>query len=171
MISSKIADAFNKQVNAELYSAYLYCSMAAYFLKENLPGFANWMNVQAQEEMTHAMKFYNYLLERQSAVKLTAIDGPPTDWNGPLAVFQDALKHEQKVTSLINGLMEVAIAEKDHASQIFLQWFISEQVEEEASADAIVQRLKLMGGAPGGIFMLDKELGGRTFTSPAAGAD
>jgi len=170
-ISSKMADAINKQINAEMYSAYMYLSMAAWFEKENLPGFAGWMKVQTQEEMAHAMKFYEYLLERQGVVKLAAIDGPPTDWKNPLNIFQDALKHEQKVTALINGLTDLAIAEKDHASQIFLQWFVTEQVEEEASADAIVQKLKLMAGAPGGIFMLDKELAGRTFNPPAAAGD
>jgi ferritin len=167
-IGTKFADAINKQINAELYSAYLYLSMAAYFQKQNLPGFANWMRVQAQEEMVHVMKFYNYLIERQGAVKLMAIDGPPTDWNGPLAVFQDSYKHEQKVTGLINGLMDVAMAEKDHAGTIFMQWFVNEQVEEEASADAVVQQLKLMANAPGGLYMLDKELAARVFTPPAA---
>jgi ferritin len=170
MVSNKLSDAINKQINAELYSSYLYMSMAAYFLKENLPGFANWMRVQAQEEMVHVMKFHDYLISRQAAVKLMAVDGPPTEWNGPLAVFQDAYKHEQKVTGLINGLMDIAVAEKDHAMQIFMQWFINEQVEEEASADAVVNKLKLMAGAPGGIFMLDKELATRVFTPPAAGA-
>jgi ferritin len=168
-ISNKLSDLINKQINHEMYSAYLYMSMAAYFLKQNLPGFANWMRVQAQEEMVHAMKFYNYVIERQGAVKLMAIDGPPTDWNGPLAVFQDGFKHEQKVTGLINGLMDAAISEKDHASQIFMQWFVNEQVEEEASSDAVIQKLKLMAGAPGGIFMLDKELAARVFTPPATG--
>jgi ferritin len=169
VISNKLADAVNKQINAELFSSYLYLSMAAYFAKENLPGFANWMRVQAQEEMVHVLKFYDYLLSRQAAVKLMSVDGPPSDWNGPLDVFQDAFKHEQKVTGLINGLMDLAVAERDHAMQMCLQWFINEQVEEEASADAIVQKLKLMAGAPGGIFMLDKELAARVFTPPAAG--
>ena len=169
-IGNKMSDAMNKQINAEMYSAYMYLSMAAWFEKENLGGFANWMKVQAQEEMTHAMKFYNFIVERQGAVKLMAIDCPPSDWKDALAVFQDALKHEQKVTGLINGLTDIAIAEKDYASQIFLQWFVTEQVEEEAGADAIVQKLKLMAGAPGAIFMLDRELGGRVFTPPSAGA-
>lgn len=169
-ISNKMSDAMNKQINAEMYSAYMYLSMAAWFEKENLTGFANWMKVQAQEEMAHAMKFYNFIIERQGAVKLMAIDCPPSDWNGPLAVFQDVLKHEQKVTGLINGLTDIAVAEKDYASQIFLQWFVSEQVEEEAAAEAMVQKLKLMAGAPGAIFMLDRELGGRVFTPPSAGA-
>jgi ferritin len=169
MLTNKLSDAVNKQINAEVYSSYLYFSMAAWFLKENLPGFANWMRVQAQEEMVHVLKFYDYLISRQGAVKLMAIDGPPTDWNGPLAVFQDALKHEQKVTGLINALMDVAVEEKDHAMQIFMQWFVNEQVEEEATADGIIQKLKLMAGAPGGIFLLDKELATRVFTPPAAG--
>ncbi|HSV26718.1 MAG TPA: ferritin [Sedimentisphaerales bacterium] len=169
-ISNKISDAMNKQINAEMYSAYMYLSMAAWFEKENFAGFANWMKVQAQEEMTHAMKFYDFIIERQGAVKLMAIDCPPSDWKDPLAIFQDALKHEQKVTGLINGLTDIAIAEKDYASQIFLQWFVTEQVEEEASADAVVQQLKLMAGAPGAILMLDRELGRRVFTPPPAEA-
>ena len=167
MLSKKMEAALNSQFNAETYSAYLYLSMAAYFQSISLGGFANWMRVQAQEELTHAMKFYDFINERGGRVTLTAIDAPPTKWKSILDVFEATLSHEQKVTSLINDLVNLALKEKDHASQIFLQWFVSEQVEEEDSADEIVQKLKLIGDAGGGIFMLDREFAQRTFVAPA----
>ena len=160
--------ALNEQVNAELYSAYLYLSMEAYCKSLNLNGFANWMRVQTQEEVAHAMKIYDFVNERNGRVILKTIEGPQTKWESPLAVFQAVYKHEQKVTNLINKLVDLAIKEKDHATNAFLQWFVNEQVEEEASADAIVQQLKMMKDAPGGIYMLDRELGQRVFTPPAA---
>ena len=168
MISKKMEDALNEQVNAELYSAYLYLSMESYFKAQNLNGFANWMRVQTQEEVTHAMKIYEFINERGGRVKLKAIEGPQTEWDSALAVFNAVYEHEQKVTSLINNLVDLAIKEKDHATNSFLQWFVNEQVEEEASADGIVQQLKMMENAPGGMFMLDRELGQRVFTPPAA---
>ena len=168
MISKKMEDALNNQVNAELYSAYLYLSMAACFESMNLPGFANWMRVQTQEETTHAMKIYDYICERGGRVMLKAIEAPPANWKSPLAAFEAALKHEQKVTGLINNLVNLAVAGKDHATQIFLQWFVSEQVEEEKSADEIVQKLKLTKNMPGALYMLDKEMGQRVFTPPAS---
>jgi ferritin len=167
MISKKMEEALNAQVNAEMYSAYLYLSMESYFKSLNLNGFANWMRVQTQEEMMHAMKMYDFINERNGRVLLKAIDGPPTKWDSPLAVFKAVLKHEQKVTGLINDLVDLAIKEKDHATNSFLQWFVNEQVEEEASADEMVQQLKMMEDAPGGMFMLDRELGQRVFTPPA----
>jgi ferritin len=167
MISKKMEEALNAQVNAEMYSAYLYLSMETYFKSLNLNGFANWMRVQTQEEMTHAMKIYDFINERGGRILLKAIDGPPTKWVSPLAVFEAVLKHEQKVTGLINDLVDLAIKEKDHATNSFLQWFVNEQVEEEASADEAVQQLKMMENAPGGMFMLDRELGQRIFTPPA----
>ena len=167
MLSSKMQDALNGQLNAELYSSYLYLSMAAYFLDLNLGGFANWMQVQAQEEDMHAMKFYNFLNERGGRILLKAIDGPPTEWDSPLAAFEAVLEHEQKVTGLINDLVELALAEHDHATNIFLQWFVTEQVEEEDSANDVIQQIKMIGEAKGGLFMLDRELGQRTFTAPA----
>jgi ferritin len=172
MVNQKIQDAFNEQINAEIYSSYLYLSMAAYFASINLEGFATWMRVQAQEELIHAMKFFDYLKERGGVVNLKAIDGPPTRWDSPLAAFQEAYRHEQKVTGLINNLVDISIQERDHASNAFLQWFVTEQVEEEASADAVVQNLKLAGDHGGGLFMIDRELGTRVFTYPttAAGA-
>ncbi len=168
MISKKMEEALNAQVNAELYSAYLYLSMESYFQSLNLNGFANWMRVQTQEEVSHAMKIYDFINERGGRALLKGIDAPPTEWNSPLAVFKAAYDHEQKVTGLINGLVDLAIKEKDHATNSFLQWFVNEQVEEEASADEIVQQLKMMEKAPGGMFMLDRELGQRVFTPPAA---
>jgi ferritin len=168
MISDKMADALNEQVNAELYSAYLYLSMESYFKSQNLNGFANWMLVQTQEEISHAMKIYNFIDERGGRVLLKAIEGPPTEWDSALAVFKETYTHEQKVTSLINNLVDLAIKENDHATNSFLQWFVNEQVEEEASADEIVQQLKMMENAPGGMFMLDRELGQRVFTPPEA---
>jgi ferritin len=168
MISKKMEEALNEQVNAEMYSAYMYLSMEAYFKSQNLNGFANWMRAQAQEEMMHAIKIYDFINERGGKVTLKAIDGPPTEWESPLAVFEAVYAHEQKVTGLINGLVDLAIKEKDHATNTFLQWFVNEQVEEEASADEVVQQLKMMKDAPGGMFMLNRELGQRVFTPPAA---
>ena len=168
MISDKIQDAFNAQLNAETYSAYLYWSMAAYFDSINLSGFSNWMRCQAQEEMVHAMKFYSFINERGGRVLMKTIESPPTRWDSPPAAFEAVYAHEQKVTGLINDLVDLAIAEKDHAANAFLQWFVNEQVEEEASADEVVQKLKLMVDAPGGLFILDQELGTRMFTPPPA---
>jgi len=167
MISKKMEKALNEQVNAELFSAYLYLSMEAYFKSLNLNGFATWMRVQTQEEVMHAMKIYEFINGRGGRITLKAIDGPQIKWDSPLAVFKDVYKHEQKVTSLINNLVNLAIEEKDHATNTFLQWFVNEQVEEEASADQVVQQLKMMEKAPGGMFMLDRELGQRVFTPPA----
>ena len=163
MLSEKMLKELNKQINAELYSGYIYLSMSAYFQSINLGGFANWMRVQATEELTHAMKIYDYVNERGCRVVLHPIEKPPFEWNSALAAFEEAYKHEQKVTAMINDLANLAITEKDHATEVFLQWFVTEQVEEEASADEIVQKLKLVGEAGGGIFMIDRELAGRTF--------
>ena len=168
MINEKMTQALNNQINAELYSAYLYFSMAAYFESVNLPGFAHWMRIQTQEESMHAMKIYDFVNERAGRVILKGIEQPPVEWKTPLAVFEATFKHEQKVTGLINELVNIAIEEKDHATNTFLQWFVNEQVEEEASADQVVQQLKMMEKAPGGLFMLDRELGQRVFTPPAA---
>lgn len=168
MISKKIEDALNQQINAETYSAYLYWSMSAALEGMNLPGFANWMRMQAQEEMAHAMKLYHHIIERGGDVTLTAIDGPPTSWDSAKAVIEATLEHEQHVTSLINKLMDLANGEKDHASSMFLQWFVTEQVEEEATAMDILGKLEVAGGTAGGLYMLDKEMAGRVFTPPAA---
>jgi ferritin len=161
MISKKMEKTLNDQINAELYSAYLYLSMSAYFESENLPGFAKWMRIQWQEEVMHGLKIYDYVSERGGRATLKSIDGPPAKWKSPLDVFQATYKHEQVVTGRINDLVTQAVAEKDHATNAFLQWFVTEQVEEEKSADEIVQKLKRISDAPGGLYMLDKELGQR----------
>ena len=131
MLKEKIQAALGKQLNAELFSSYLYLSMSAYFQSISLPGFANWMRVQAQEELVHAMKFYDFINDRNGRVMLQKVDGPPTEWSSPLDVFESTYQHEQKVTGLINDLVNLAVAERDHATEIFLQWFVAEQVEEE----------------------------------------
>jgi len=161
MLSEKIQAALNGQLNAELYSSYLYMSMNAYFKSVNLDGFANWMYYQAQEELTHAMKFYDFINSRGGRVKLAQVDAPPSEWISPLAVYEATLEHEQKVTGLINDLVEMALKERDHATNIFLQWFVTEQVEEEESVGGVLEQLKLMGEAKGGIFMIDRELARR----------
>jgi ferritin len=161
MLKQKLENAINKQINAELWSAYLYLSMSAYFESINLGGFASWMRVQAQEEVNHAMKFYNHVVERRGRVTVSAITSPPTSWKSPLHAFEEAFKHEQKVTGLIDDLANMAAAEKDHAMSSMLKWFIDEQVEEELSTDTIVQKLKMIGTNTGGLFMLNHELGER----------
>jgi ferritin len=165
-------EALNNQINAELYSSYLYLSMASYFNSIDLSGFSHWMHCQAKEELFHAMKMYKYVIERGGRATLGAIEGPQTDWENPSAPFEHALQHEIKVTGLINDLVNLAIEEKDHATNNFLQWYVKEQVEEEASANEVVQKLKLTGGQGNGLFMLDSELGTRLpiFTFPVPGA-
>lgn len=167
MISKKMEAALNDQINAELYSAYLYLSMVAYFESANLCGFATWMRAQTQEEVMHAMKIYDFVNERGGRVLLGAVDAPPTEWDSPLAGFEAAYKHEQLVTGRINDLVNLAVEEKDHATNAFLQWFVNEQVEEEMSVDNVVQQLKMAENAPGAMFMIDRELGQRVFTPPA----
>jgi ferritin len=168
MLKEKIETAFCEQVNWELYSGYLYLSMSAYFLSINLNGFASWMRVQALEEVTHAMKFFDFINERSGRVTLLETKAPPKEWESPLAAFEDAYEHECFVSSRINDLVNLSLDEKDHASNNFLQWFVAEQVEEEASVDEVAQKLKIIGGDGGGLFMLDQELAQRTFTPPAA---
>lgn len=167
MIKKRVLDALNSQLNAELYSAYLYLSMEAYFESIDLSGFANWMRAQAQEELTHAMKFYDYIVQRGERVDLTSIDEPQKEWDSPLAVFEHVYEHEKKVTGLINNLVDISVAESDHATTNFLQWYVAEQVEEEESASGVLQRIKLTADSPGGLFMLDSELGQRVFNPPA----
>jgi len=170
MINPKVLEALNKQVNAEFHSAYLYLSMAAYFESQSLVGMANWMQVQAQEELGHAMKFYAYINDRDGRVILTEIVAPKTEWKSSLEAFQDAHAHEQKISGLINDLSSLAAAEKDHATHNFLEWFVAEQVEEEATADDIVQQLRMIGDDAHALFMIDRELGQRVFTPPEAEA-
>jgi ferritin len=161
MLSKKLENAINKQINAELWSAYLYLSMSAYFESINLSGFANWMRVQGQEELGHAMRFYKHVVERRGRVAVSAITAPPINWKSPLNTFEEAFKHEQKVTGMIDNLANMAAAEKDYATANMLQWFIDEQVEEELSTDTIAQKLKMIGTNTGGLYMLDRELAQR----------
>jgi ferritin len=161
MFSKKIQDAINEQINKELYSAYLYLSMATQLDAENLPGFAHWMRVQYREETEHALKFYRYVDERGGRVLLKAIDAPPTEFGSPLEVFKAVLEHEQLVTGLINKLYELALDEKDYATQSLLRWYIDEQVEEEANASYIVETLKLAGEKGNALILLDRQLAQR----------
>lgn len=168
MLSAKMQAALNAQINAEYYSSYLYLAMAAYAESINQRGFAHWFRLQAQEEMGHAMKFFDYVHGRRGQVELKPIEGPPAKWDSPLAVFEATMTHEQHVTALINKLVQQAAEESDYATHAFLQWFVTEQVEEEATADHLIQQLRLVQNAPGGLYMLDRELAQRTLASPAA---
>lgn len=166
MIHSKLEQVINQQINAELYSAYLYLSMAAYFESINLPGFANWMRVQFEEEQFHGLKFYNYLISRGGRVKLEAIEAPQFEWKSPLEVFEHTLEHEKHVTALLNNIAEVAEVEKDRATRNLMVWFIDEQVEEESNAEKIINELKMIGGEGHGMLMLDREFSTRVFAPP-----
>ncbi len=170
MLKKKMVKALNDQVNAEMFSSYLYLSMEAYFQSISLGGFAAWMRAQVQEEMMHGMKFYNFIQERGGKVTLEAIAKPEFSWASPLVAFEAIQKHEEHVTNLINNLVDLAISEKDHATNNFLQWFVSEQVEEEASVGAVVDKLKMIQDNPSGLFMVDAELGKRVFTMPVTAA-
>ena len=161
MLSKTMEKALNEQINAELASAYIYLSMAAYFEATNLRGFAGWMKAQAQEEQGHALRIYDYVYDRGGKVTLTAIDGPKTAWSSPLDAFTNAYEHERYITGRINDLVGLARKENDYATETFLQWFVEEQVEEEATADSIVQQLTLIGDSAAGLFMMDRELGSR----------
>ena len=169
MISEKLEKAFNDQINKELYSEYLYLSMQAYFERLNLKGFVNWMNVQIQEEHAHAMGMFNYVHERGVKVELEAIDKPQVEWNSPLHVFEEVLKHEEFVTSRINALMDVAEEVKDRAALSFLDWYLKEQVEEESNVGGVLATLKLIKDDAKALLMLDKELAARTFVAPIIG--
>ncbi|MDD4191153.1 MAG: ferritin [Mangrovibacterium sp.] len=171
MIKDTVLKAFNEQINAEVHSAYLYLSMCAWFESKGLSGFANWMKVQYQEELTHAMKFFDYIHERNGRVILDPIAAVPSDFEGVIDVFEKTLAHEQKVTSLINRLVDVSVAAGDHASQSFLKWFIDEQVEEEANVQAILDDLNLISGQGNGIFMMNRELAARSFVDTTGKAE
>ncbi len=166
MISKKLEKAINEQIKHELYSEYLYMSMQAWFAGENLDGMASWMEAQSQEERFHAMKFFRYLLDRGGKIELKALEKPPVDFKNPLNAFKEALRHEQFVTGKINELMDLACEENDHASKSFIQWFVDEQVEEEATAEGIVRQLEMIKDNTAGIYMINAELGKRTFTAP-----
>ncbi|MDX6381136.1 MAG: ferritin [Rubrobacteraceae bacterium] len=161
MLGKAVQDAMNEQIKNELYSAYQYLSMAAYCESVNLPGFAQWMRAQSREETGHAMKFYDFILDRNSRVVLQAIEGPVVEFGSPLEVFEQALQHEQEVTAMINDLYGLAVRENDYASQTFLQWFVTEQVEEEKNAGDVVETLRMIGDKSESLFLLDRELGRR----------
>ena len=164
MVSQKMEKELNKQLNAEMYSGYLYLAMAAYFEDIDLAGFANWMRAQAQEELAHSMRFYDYLVSRGARVTLEEIEKPKFTWDSPVDVFEQVLSHEKTVTSLIYNLVDLAIEEKDHASNNFLQWFVEEQIEEEESAGAALNKVKLANDSPNGLLIIDGEFGSRVYT-------
>ena len=161
MISKKVQNAINEQIKNELYSAYLYLAMSAYFESQTLPGLAHWMRKQAAEEQEHALKFFDFVNERGGRVELRAIDQPPLEFDGPLAVFEATLEPEQKVTAMIHALYELSLQEKDYATQVMLQWFVDEQVEEEAHATEIVEHVRMLGQKGQALLMLDARLGAR----------
>jgi len=161
MVSKKMLDTLNNHLNEEFYSSYLYLSMAAYFEDKNLNGFAHWFKMQSQEEYGHGMKFYGYINQVRGKVNLKAIKAPKTNWKSIMEVFKETFKHEQHITGLINKLIGQAMQEKDYATNNFLQWFITEQVEEEATVEEIINKLEMIGDAKSGLFMLDRELGAR----------
>lgn len=173
MLKEKVLKALNEQVNAEQYSALLYLSMSAWLEEKGLPGFANWMYVQYQEELTHANKIFKYIVERSGKAEVKAIKQMPADFDSVLQIVEKTLEHEQYVTELINKLVDVASEERDHATQSFLQWFVDEQVEEEASVTEILDSLKLVEGQGkgNGLFMLDRELRQRTFVDTTQTAE
>ena len=161
MIGAKMQDAINKQIQEELYSSYLYLSMSAYFSAAGFDGMAQWMRVQSEEEKAHAMKFFGHIVERDGKVELFALDKPKAEWASPLEAFKAAYKHEQHITGKINELVDIAAAEKDNPAANLLQWYVNEQVEEEANASKIVQMLERIGDSSNGLFMLDQQLGKR----------
>jgi len=162
MLSQTLRQALNEQINHEMYSSYLYLSMAAYCESRNFPGFAHWMKIQSREETEHAMKIYDFIHNRNASVTLLAINQPPGDFKSPLAMFELALEHERKISNLINKLYELAVKENDYPTQIMLEWFITEQVEEEKTALGIVEQLKLVGDSPVSLLMIDRQLGTRS---------
>ena len=171
MLKERVLKVLNEQINAEQYSALLYLSMSAWFEDKGLPGFANWMYVQYQEELTHANKIFKYVNERGSRVELKGIDQMPTEFESVISIAEMTLEHEQHVSALINDLVDIAIEERDHATQSFLQWFVDEQVEEEANASEILDNLKLISSKGNGLFMIDRELRQRKFVDETLAAD
>lgn len=161
MVKDKVLKSLNKQMNDELYSSYEYLGMAAYFESENLGGFAHWYRLQSQEEYMHAIKIFDYILEVDGKVNLTQIKAPNSDWKSPLEIFKETYKHEQSVTGSIYELTDLCLAEKDHATHNFLQWFIREQVEEESSASKLLERMKMVGDNRSALFLMDREMAQR----------
>lgn len=169
-MNPKVVKILNDQINFELYSAYIYMSMSAYFKLQNLPGFAHWMEIQTKEELSHSLKIYNYLIERGGEASFEAIKKPPQKWDSPMAVFKHAYDHEQIVTSRIEKIVDLSLKEKDHTTNVQMQWFLNEQIEEEANALNIYQQLKMANNAPQVLLMLDRELAQRVFVDPNAPA-
>ncbi len=167
MLSKKIIKSINGQINKELYSAYLYLGMASYSASIGLNGFSNWFSVQVKEELTHAEKMYNYVAQQSGRVTLSGITEPPQDFSSPANLFERTLEHERKVTGFINELVAIARGEKDNATEIFLQWFVTEQVEEESNASEILQKLRLVGKDGNGLLLIDSDLAQRVFVPPA----
>lgn len=170
MISNKMTEALNAQINKEIFSSYLYLSMSSYAAFVGLPGIAHWFYIQAKEELVHVERFHDYINSHGQRVLLDAIEKPASEFTSALGLFEEALKHEQFVTKSVNELVDLAVTERDHASQIFLQWFVTEQTEEEQNASDIIAKLKLAGDQGGGLFMIDKELSARVFTPPPPAA-
>ncbi len=168
MLSEKLQDALNEQMKNEFYSAYLYMAMSGYFQSEDLPGFASWMRIQALEEMTHGEKFFNFICDVDGRTEMREIIAPKNDFQSPLPTFQFGLEHEKFVSDRIHKLMDLAQEERDHAAQIMLQWFVTEQVEEESSFSLIIRKLQRVEGDGRGLLLLDQELGQRVFVPPAA---
>lgn len=171
MINPKMEEALNLQINKEIYSSYLYLSMSAFLERQSLNGFANWMKIQSQEEYVHAMKFYAYLLQKGGKITLLEINQPKTDWKSVLEVFEDTYTHEQTVTESIDNLVNLAFDVRDHATNSFLQWFVNEQVEEEANATKILDELRMVADNKTGLFMIDREMAQRVLTVTAAPAE
>lgn len=171
MIPKKINKSFNEQVQKELYSAYLYLAMSAYFLDKGLDGTAQWMRSQAFEELVHAMKFFDHIAERDGRIELEGIEKPQFEWKSALDAFNAALKHEQYITGEINKLVKTAEEESDYASKSLLQWFVDEQVEEEGSVSKVLQQLEMVKDSPHGLLMIDKELGSRVPHAPVEGSE
>ena len=167
MLNDSMQEVLNRQINFEFYSAHLYLSMSAYFNSIDLDGFSHWMRVQYEEEVYHAMKLLDFIHTRDGRVRLLAIEAPPLDWDSPLHAFQETYEHERKITGLINDLVTKSIKDNDHATQNFLQWYIAEQVEEEASVKSVMAKLKLAGDSRSGILLLDQEMGKRIRSIPA----
>ncbi|MFO8082379.1 MAG: ferritin [Armatimonadota bacterium] len=168
MIDERMNEAINDQINAELWSAYIYYAMGQWFEDQDLPGMAQWMYAQTQEEIFHADKFAHYVNERGGRVVMKAIEAPQEEWDSPVAVFEHALEHEQMVTGRINDLVDLAIEINDHASRNFLAWYVDEQVEEEDNVGGVLAQVKRAVDSPNALMMMDRELGSRVFTPPAA---
>ena len=168
MLSKKLLNALNQQINDEYYSSYIYQAMVAYFEDMNLDGCAHWMRIQALEEWAHGMKIFDYMIDRNARIELSEVAAPPREWESPIAAFQASLEHERYMTGNINSLADLAIVEKDHATNNLMQWYVTEQIEEESSVEDILKKLELMGNSGTGLFMRDREL--KTRPAPAGAA-